>query len=156
MYLQLFGQGKELVLTYPAMALTYRRYSIPTPGPTQRHKGRRAKGNDRKVCIAEWWAIHRGDRRQKAVTKIKQTLCIKCIKTGFFKIITLKYHKHNRWYIVYFQKRTRMQGKFFVFLLCQTKNSLYLCTDSFHHASRRKSSEPGWNFCFFWRYETIR
>lgn len=24
---------------------------------------------------------------------------------------------------------------------------MYLCTDSFHHASH-KNSEPGWNFCF--------
>ena len=27
------------------------------------------------------------------------------------------------------------------------KKRLYLCTDSFHHASRQ-ISEPGWNFCF--------
>gem|GEM_PF-6722066 len=27
------------------------------------------------------------------------------------------------------------------------KKRLYLCTDSFHHASHM-NSEPGWNFCF--------
>ena len=31
--------------------------------------------------------------------------------------------------------------------LCYFEKRLYLCTDSFHHASHL-NSEPGWNFCF--------
>lgn len=32
-------------------------------------------------------------------------------------------------------------------IFCQNEKRLYLCSDSFHHASHL-NSEPGWNFCF--------